>query len=125
MPVIESFKGMSGNHLGRTFDLLLELTPQGTVAADDDVSAVVPIGTGLYDAVLVCDVAAGTPQIQVEFATDAAFTTPIEGITIILAVGRTIVPFRNLQQPMVDPAGYMRITYTAGGTLGVFIGKGD
>lgn len=124
MANVESFFGVTGNHTGRTFDKLLEFTPQDTALTAAAISPVIYIGTGLIDADLVVDVSAGTVTVAMQFSENEAFTTPVAGANIALAVGRSIVPFRNLKAPATGPYGYMRLSYdTTGATLGAFIGK--
>lgn len=122
----ESYLGIPGNHTGKTFDKLLELSPGGTQLNGDTNSDVVFLGTGLVDADLVFSVTAksGTTTATVQFSTTESFASPIKGVSVDLAVGDNIVPFRNAPGN-ATPYPYVRISYEVetSTTLSAFIGK--
>lgn len=124
----DSYLGMSGNHTGKTFDKLLELTPEDTTPASGDFSNVVEIGTGLIDADIVFDVAAAgesASTVEIQLSEDAAFTTPVVVASVgITKVGTTIFPFRNAPGDE-KPYGFIRLSYKTATslTLCAFIAK--
>lgn len=123
----DSYRGIPGNHQGKTFDILLELIPTGTVQASGTASAVVDFGTGLIDQDLVFDVSAidGAATVAVQLSATEDFSSPIVYITANLTeVGRTVVPFRNAAGNE-EPKPYIRLMPTIGTslTMGAFIGN--
>ena len=121
--------GMQLNHSSKTFDALLQIVAPGTAQTTATASAVLEIGRGLVDADLVLDVDAstGVNSVAIQFSTDAAFTTPVNGPSIAIPasmVGKVILPFRN-SKANEAPYPYMRILPTVGTTLtiGAFVAK--
>ena len=124
----DSYLGMPGNHTGKTFDKLLELTPEETTPAAGDFSNVVEIGTGLIDADIVFDASAAgesVSTVEIQLSEDADFTTPVTVASVeITKAGTTIFPFRNA--PGNDkPYGFIRLSYKTVNalTLCAFIAK--
>lgn len=121
-----SYVGITGSQTGKIFDKELEL-----VAADSSVptsgTSPVFIGNGLLDADLVLNFRSPTSSaatVVVQFAADAAFTTPVAGPSVTIPAnkaGIVIIPFRN--DPSGAPLGYIRLLPSATVIMGAFITK--
>ncbi len=123
MAILDNYKGSTGNHSGRTFDVLLNLFSGALTTVSD----VIELGTGFVDADLVLLVSGVVPAdtaISVQLSTDAAFTTPVAQQTFIPVTGRNIKPFRN-SLGQENPYAFIRLNVEGGGpvTCEAFLAK--
>ena len=130
---MDNYLGMPGNHLGKTFDKLLELAATGSTLTNKTATSAVYIGDGLVDADLVIDVNTSTGtenSLAVQLCAKSDFSSDVKSILTISIpenkVGRIIAPFRN--DPDGTPLPYIRlmpaVTADSGALkLGAFMAK--